>query len=231
MNHHQVIEFFTTTAKAYDERNRQLAPISENMHFLIRLVLKGLPTRARILCVGAGTGAEILSLAKAYPEWTFVGVDPSVGMLEVCRERLSLAGVLPRCELIQGYVHDVSAEANFDAALSILVGHFVRREDCLGFYQAMYSRLCPGGVLINTEVSFDLYSPEFPSMLKNWEEVQLLMGATPESLSNLAVQMREMLSVISPGEVEDLLNDIGIPLPVRFFQAFMISGWYGVKVA
>ena len=55
------------------------------------------------------------------------------------------------------------------------------------------------------------------------------MGATPESLANLAVQLREMLSVISPAEVEKHLAQSGIVLPVQFYQAFMISGWYGIK--
>jgi tRNA (cmo5U34)-methyltransferase len=224
-----VIDQFTNAAKSYDERNRQLAPIADNMHFLIRLVLKNAPVRARVLCVGVGTGAEILSLSKAFPEWTFVGIDPSVGMLDVCRERLDGAGVLDRCELIQGYVHDVPPGENFDVALSILVAHFVKREDRLNFYQAMCSRLFSNGVLVSTEISFDLNSPEFPLMLKNWAEVQSLMGATPESLANLSVQLRDMLSVISPLQTEGLLKQSGIEVPVRFFQAFMISGWYGMK--
>src|SRR5512133_1141600 len=100
-----VIDHFTDTAKVYDERNRQLAPIINNLHFLIRLILKNAPVRARVLCVGVGTGAEILSLSEAFAEWTFVGVDPSVGMIDICRERLSNAGVMNRCELINGYVH------------------------------------------------------------------------------------------------------------------------------
>lgn len=224
-----VIDHFTEAAKVYDEKNRQLAPIADNMHFLIRLILKNAPVRARILCVGVGTGAEILSLSKAFPEWTFVGVDPSVGMLNVCRERLEAAGVLSRCELIQGYVHDVPPGEDFDVALSVLVAHFVKREDRLNFYQAMSNRLCTGGFLINTEISYELNSLEFPLMLKNWEAVQLLMGATPESLANLSQVLREMLSVISPIETEKLLKQSGIHLPVRFFQAFMISGWYGTK--
>ena len=224
-----VIDHFTEAAKVYDEKNRQLAPIADNMHFLIRLILKNAPVRARALCVGVGTGAEILSLSKAFPEWTFVGVDPSIGMLNVCRERLETAGVLNRCELIQGYVHDVPPGENFDVALSVLVAHFVKHEDRLSFFQAMSSRLRPNGVLINTEISYDLNSPEFPLMLKNWEAVQLLMGATPESLANLSQVLREMLSVMSPTETENLLKQSGIQLPVRFFQAFMISGWYGTK--
>ena len=157
-----VIDQFTEAAKVYDEKNRQLAPIADNMHFLIRLILKNAPVRARVLCVGVGTGAEILSLSKAFTEWTFVGVDPSIGMLDVCRERLGTAGVLSRCELIQGYVHDVPPGENFDVTLSVLVAHFVKREDRLSFYQAMSGRLCNGGFLINTEISYDLESQEFP---------------------------------------------------------------------
>lgn len=226
-----VIDHFTDAAKVYDERNRQLAPIAENMHFLIRLILKHAPVRARVLCVGVGTGAEILSLSKAFPEWTFVGVDPSIGMLDVCRANLKNAGVLNRCELIQGYVHDAPLGENFDAAVSILVAHFVKRDDRLNFYQAMFSRLRPSGTLINTEISFDLNSQEFPLMLKNWEAIQSLMGATPESIANLSQVLREMLSVVSPVETEALLKQSGVTLPVRFFQAFMISGWYGIKNA
>lgn len=224
-----VIDHFTDAARFYDERNRQLAPIADNMHFLIRLILQNSPILSRVLCVGVGTGAEIISLAETFPEWTFVGVDPSIGMLDVCRERLSDAGVLDRCELIQGYVHDVPQGENFNVALSILVAHFVKHEERLSFYQAMCGRLCANGILVNTEISFDLNSPEFPLMLKNWQAVQSMMGATPESIATLPMQLREMLSVISPKETERLLNQSGINLPVRFFQAFMINGWYGVK--
>ncbi len=224
-----VIDFFTQMAGFYDERNRQLMPITENMHFLIRLLFKNAPVRARVLCVGVGTGAEILSLSKVFSEWTFVGVDPSSGMLDVCRERLHDAGVLERCELICGYIHDVPMAEPFDAVLSVLVAHFVKREERLNFYRAIHSHLSEEGIFVSTEISFDLNAQEFPSMLKNWETVQSLMGATPESIANLSVQLREMLSVLSPIETEDLLRQSGFYLPIRFFQAFMISGWYAIK--
>jgi len=222
--------FFNKEAsQAYDERNSKLAPIADNMHFLIRLVLKNLPARSRILCVGVGTGAEILSLSKTFPEWTFLGLDPSAEMLEVCSERLRNAGVLDRCELIHGYVQDLPTGENFDAAVSVLVGHFVKREERLSFYQNITSRIRSDGYLVNTEISFDLNSQEFPSMLKNWEQVQSHMGATAESLASLPMQLREMLTVLPPAEIESLMRQSGITMPVRFFQSFMISGWYGRK--
>jgi tRNA (cmo5U34)-methyltransferase len=221
--------FAREAAKSYDERNKQLAPIADGLHFLIRLILRDHPPRARVLCVGVGTGAEILSLARAFPEWTFVGVDPSPSMIDVCRERLEQAGFMSRCELITGYVQDAPLREPFDIGLTILVGHFVKLEDRLAFYKGVSDRLRPQGVMINAEISFDLNSPEFPSMLKGWEGVQQMMGATSESLARLPELMRTVLTVLSPAKTEELLRQSGIAMPVRFYQAMMICAWYGTK--
>lgn len=226
-----MIELFSDTARAYDEKNLPLATIADTMHFLIGLILQRAPAHARVLCVGTGTGAEILSLSRAFPAWTFVGVDPALGMLEVCGERLDRAGVSDRCELIHGYVQDVPQGEHFDIVLSVLVAHFVKREDRLGFYQAMWKRLRRNGFLVTTEISYDLNTDAFPLMLKNWEAVQSLMGASAESLQSLPIALREQLTVISPTQTESLLKQCGVDVPVRFFQAFMISGWYGIKNA
>ena len=223
-------DFFNADAsKSYDAKNKNLAPIADTMHFLIRLILKDLPKDAHILCVGVGTGAEILSLSRAYPAWTFVGVDPSAAMLKVCGDRLKDAGVADRCHLIHGYVQDAPTGEGFDAVLSILVGHFVKREERADFYRAMTQRLKPEGFLINTEISFDLDSAEFSSMFENWARIQTLMGATEESLKALPKLLRDPLAVLAPQETESLIRSSGIKTPVRFFQAFMITGWYGRK--
>lgn len=218
-------------ATHYDERNAKLSPIAECMHFLFRLTLEDLPQDARILCVGVGTGAEILSLSKAYPGWRFVGSDPSAPMLEVCRERLRKAGVLDRCELIVGKVHDVAETNAFDAALAIMVAHFVDREERPRFYRAIHAALKPGGCFVSTEISYDLASETFSSMLPNWGRIQSLMGATPDSLKALPDTLRKVLTVLSPDETEALWRDAGFDEPVRFFQAFMAHGWYGLKPA
>jgi len=223
-------DFFTKDAsRNYDEKNSRLAPIADNMHFLTRLILKELPARSRILCVGVGTGAEILSLSREYPQWSFVGVDPSAAMLEVCRERMERSGVLDRCEFVHGYVQEVPGGESFDAALSFLVGHFVKRGERLDFYQGMHLRLRRGGYLVNTEISFDLDTEEFPLMLTHWERVQTLMGATPESLASLPRVLRDTLTVLAPSQVEDIMRASGFALPTRFFQALMITGWYARK--
>ena len=216
-------------AKRYDARNSKLLAISDNLHFLVRLVLADLPANARILCVGVGTGAEILSLAQARPGWTFVGVDPSSDMLNVCRDKLAQEGVAERCELIAGYVQDAPVAPAFDAVLSILVAHFIPRTERRAFYRNVFERLKPDGYFVSAEISADLDAAEFPAVLKNWAQVQALMGATPDSLRNLEDTLRNALSVLSPADTVALWRECGLNSPVQFFQAFMVRGWYARK--
>lgn len=222
--------FDRTMAQAYDQRNSALAPISRNLHFLIQLMLEDLPPPARALCIGVGTGAEILSLAEAYPEWSFVGVDPSADMLEVCRDRLRAAGVENRCELIQGYVEAAPRGNPFDVALSILVAHFIQREGRPSFYRNICNRLKPGGHFVTAEISTDLDGPDFPDKLEDWKRIQRRMGATPDSLAGLEKGMRDTLGVLSPLETETLLQDARFAPAVAFLQAFMVRGWRTRKI-
>jgi tRNA (cmo5U34)-methyltransferase len=225
-------DFFTKqTAQHYDERNSKLSRISDCLHFLMSLVLKDLPADSRVLCAGAGTGAEILYLASVFPDWRFVALDPSLAMLDICRERVAAAGYTARCEFVHGYVSDLTRGADFDAVLCMLVAHFVEREDRLSFFRDMTRRLRAGGYLVNAEISFDLGSVEFPAMLKGWEAVQTVMGATPDSLAALPKLMKDVLTVLPPAETEDFMRRSKINTPVRFFQAMMICGWYGTKGA
>ena len=220
--------FNQEVADAYDRRNSGLKPISDSLHFLMRLVLADLPADSRVLCVGVGTGAEILSLARAFPRWAFVGVDPSAEMLAVGAHRLTEAGVMDRCDLIQGYVEDV-VETGFDAVVSLLVAHFIRREGRPAFYAAIADRLKPSGRFVSAEISGDLDAPEFPAMLADWKQVQTLMGATPESLAKLEDGLRDVLGVLPVMETETLWRNAGFALPVLFFQAFMIRGWHATR--
>ncbi|HEY0963656.1 MAG TPA: class I SAM-dependent methyltransferase [Pseudomonadales bacterium] len=218
-------------AERYDERNSRLNRISDCLHFLTGLALQALPSDARVLCAGVGTGAELLYLARLFPRWTFVALDPSLPMLDVCRGRCTEAGIHERCEFVHGHVNDLPQGAQFDAALSILVAHFIPRAERPAFLQAMTQRLKPRGYLVTAEISCDLESAAFPPMLDTWKSVQTLMGATAESLAALPRQLREVLTVLPPEETEDLMRASGIDTPVRFFQAFMICGWYGQKAS
>lgn len=58
-------------AASYDRRWEKLSTIMETLHLLSDFAFQNLPPKARVLCVGAGTGAEVIALAKKNPEWKF----------------------------------------------------------------------------------------------------------------------------------------------------------------
>ena len=80
--------FNKSHAASYDDQWRKLSPMMEGMHFLVRILLKDLPENANILCVGAGTGAEIMALAHTFPKWKFTAVEPAGAMLDECRNKI-----------------------------------------------------------------------------------------------------------------------------------------------
>ena len=96
--------FDQTVADKYDQQAARLAPLRDALHLLIGVVFSGLPAQARVLCAGAGTGAELLYLAEKFPQWHFTAVEPSAPMLEVCRRRAAESGIASRCVFHEGYL-------------------------------------------------------------------------------------------------------------------------------
>jgi tRNA (cmo5U34)-methyltransferase len=151
-------------------------------------------------------------------------------MLDVCRRRVEESGLSSRCELFHGYVADVAEEAAFDGALCLLVAHFLKGADRQALFDGISRRLRPNGCLITAEISFDLDSPLFESMLEQWKALHRHAGATDENLAGMAHMLRETISVIAPETTEILLQNSGLPLPVQFFQSLLIRAWYGRKL-
>lgn len=223
--------FFNKNASAsYDERQRRLAPIVDNLHFLIGLTLQNLPQDASILCVGVGTGGEIIKLAEAHLGWRFTGIDPSSDMLDVCRTQLENRGLSGRVKLFHGYLSDYAASDTFDAVLCLLVTQFVKDHDQRqGLFNAMAQRLKPHAYLINAELSADMASPEFSDLLEKWKVMQMLAGSTLEQVENILPVWKDHVSIVPPLVIENFLRNSGFSTPVQFYQSFLIHAWYSRK--
>ena len=217
-------------ADAYDDRFSKISPIRVNLDFLIRLVLDDLPDDARVLCVGVGTGTEIVELANAYPRWRFTGVDPSAPMLEVCRAKVGRHGLTARCELVHGYVSDLPPGGAFDAVLCLLVTQFVLdTSERQKMFDVMAGQLRPGGYLVNAEISDDMSSPEFGDIAEKWKTMHRYAGATAPETENIVNMLRQHVAVAPPSVIERYLRNSGFSRPVQFFQSLLIRAWYARK--
>lgn len=59
-NQKQPVFFGKEQASSYDQQWAKLAPIRDALHLLLRIRLSELPNDAHILCIGVGTGSELL---------------------------------------------------------------------------------------------------------------------------------------------------------------------------
>ena len=93
MQKEEITAIFNKQASSYEQQWSKMASINDALYLLTSTVLSELPLKANILCVGAGTGAEILYLAQKFPEWHFTAVEPSTAMLDVFRRRAEEHGI------------------------------------------------------------------------------------------------------------------------------------------
>lgn len=222
--------FNKNASSVYNERQQKLAPITDNLHFLINLVLHELTEEASILCVGVGTGTEIIKLAQWHPHWRFVGVDPSADMLNVCRLQLEEHGLSHRVALFHGYLTELPGADKFNAVLCLLVSQFIKADnERQMLFDMMASRLDPKGYLINAELSADLETPEFYAQLEAWKAMQSIAGSTQEQVANILPVWKEHVSILPPASIERFLRRSGFAMPIPFFQSLLIHAWYSRK--
>jgi tRNA (cmo5U34)-methyltransferase len=228
MQKEEITVIFDRQAATYDQQWSKMSAINGALHLLTSAVLSELPATAKVLCVGAGTGAEILYLAQRFPGWHFTAVEPSVPMLEVFRRKAEENGILSRCVLHAGYIDSLPTSESFDGATAFLVSQFIlSREHRVAFFESIARRLRPNGLLVSSDLAGDLSTLECESLLAVWFKLMSDSGLTNEGLERMRITYTRDVAVLPPAEVGKMIGQGGFEPPVRFFQAGMIHAWYG----
>ncbi len=232
MQREEITALFDKQASSYDQQWSKMAPINGALHLLMRAVLSELPPQANILCVGAGTGAEILSLAQHFPDWRFTAVEPSTAMLEVFQRRAEEQGIASRCVFHPGYLDTLPSQGSFDAATAFLVSQFIPERDVrAAFFQSIAERLCPTGILLSSDLAGDLAATDCQDLLDVWFRVMSGSGSlpSPEGIKRMREAYGRDVAILPPQDVRDIITRGGFDSPVLFFQAGMIHAWYAKR--
>lgn len=90
-----------------------------------------------VLIVGCGTGYELGYLLQLFPNWSFTATDLSATMLDKAKQYIQPLDALHRVEFALADVDQLKTEQTYDAALSILVTHFVPYAQKLNFLKQL----------------------------------------------------------------------------------------------
>lgn len=219
-------------ASSYDKQRAKMAPMKDALHLCMRMVLSDLPANARVLCIGVGTGAELIDLAQAFPQWRFTAVEPATPMLEVCRQRAEECGIASRCTFHEGYLDTLPESDFFDAATSILVSQFLMQaEERRDFFDEIAARLRPDGYLVNADLAADMSASAFKSLFEVWLRMLKYSDLPDAEVEKFRASFGKEVAVLPPQEIESLIASSDFGAPILFCQTLFIHAWYSRKLA
>jgi tRNA (cmo5U34)-methyltransferase len=227
MQQEEIKQLFDSQAPGYDRQWARMSPIRDCLHFLLEPVFAELPEDARVLCVGAGTGAEMAHFARVFPRWKFTAVDPSGAMLEVCRTRAAAEGFESRCTFHEGYVDSLPVDEKHHGATCFLVSQFILVPEArTGLFRDIAARLLPAGILASSDLASDRESRDYEQLLVPWFRMMSQSGIQPEALERMRNAYAKDVSILPAVRVAAHIAAGGFDPPVQFYQAGLIHGWF-----
>lgn len=231
-NQQSPILFDQKAAASYDEKTALWAPGRDALFSLMRLIFAELPAEARILCVGAGTGTEMIALARAFPQYQFTAVEPASAMLDICRQKAEENSITSRCTFHEGYLDSLPASDLFDAATCLLVSQFLKEaEERSHFFGQIVQRLRPDGVLISSDLVLGLSPLVHESLFEVWLRMLGGSGWSEADIEKMRAAWRLQIAALTPPEIEAIIAAGGFDTPVLFFQTLFIHAWFSKRTA
>lgn len=232
MNQTEITQLFEQQAAGYNQQWANMAPINQTLHFLLKSTLTALPVKANILCVGAGTGTELIYLAKHFPQWTFTALEPSAAMLAICREETQKAGVAARCHFHHGYLDSLPDIPHYHAATCFLVSHFMLdqtvRKD---FFKQIATKLITNGILVSADLAADTESVHYDALLGFWLGLMSQAIVSPADISKLKTAYSNDVAIVAPQKLAKMIQSAGFTPPTPIYQAGMIHAFFAKRCA
>lgn len=188
------------------------------------LLAERTPSRGVFLVVGAGGGLDTQALAKAGPDWRFVGVDPAPKMLDLAR---TIVGdeVNNRLQLIEGVASD-APDGPYDAATLILVLGMIPDDGSkLSTMKEIHRRLRPGAPFVLVDRCDDRDGPDFKRNVDRYAAYAQASGVDPATVAGAYESQKANPGLVPAARDETLLREAGFTGTERFYQGMAWFGW------
>lgn len=213
----------------YDQRIQGLVPGYQTLQEITPAVLVSrVPKNARILVVGAGSAAEILALAATGSDWSITGIDPSPDMLNLARRKIETNGLSDRVQLQTTDLAHFRPEVPFDAAVSLLVAHFIPDDGAKdAFVDDLARCLKPDAPLLLGDLTEWALEPDNASY-RHWASAR---GKSPTEVDAMFTRMVQNFHPIGEQRLAVLLAEKGFRAPQCYFQALSVRAFLTYREA
>ncbi|AOT10801.1 class I SAM-dependent methyltransferase [Pseudoalteromonas luteoviolacea] len=214
-------------ALSYDKRIGKLVPGYELLHHTTAAQLSViLEKEATLLVVGAGTGKEVIELAKLNAHWRFIAQDVSADMLSIADQNFTNLGLNDRVTIHHGPLEDVTYQA--DAALCILVMHFVKDDGGkAALLKQISTNLRPNGYLFLADLMLPDTSFERAAQL---QYCQTELGLSEAGAKTMRSNFQETFYPVDNARLTELAHQAGFGSPTSYFKALGFSAYTIAKL-
>lgn len=209
--------FTAEDANGYDQKITIVVPGYSTLHQSAAALLRTLlPDDARILIIGAGTGADALALAAQNPSWQLTCVEPLAEMLDRAREKTA---AIAHINYHHGYLAELPPGEPYDAALCQLVSHFIpERAAKAQLLRDIAARLKSGGYLIQTDI---IESDELPALIR----FARAQGMPAEGEPLMEKRFNADMHPLAIEDFSQLASENGFRVQKTYFRTLTICGW------
>ena len=136
-----------------------IAPIYDPLAFLVygnnlidakKIFFEKIPSHARLLLMGGGTGNILNDLLKKKPDIIVDFVEASSGMMKIATKNLKKE-FQPRVNFITGDHHSIPKDVQYDVITSFFVIDCFKQQDAVEFARAITSVLKHDGIWLFTD--------------------------------------------------------------------------------
>ncbi|MFA6710141.1 MAG: methyltransferase domain-containing protein [Candidatus Methanomethylophilaceae archaeon] len=214
--------------KGYDGRVPLTIPGYEEIHKRIADTVGSLDERPRYwLDTGCGTGTLVAGNVDRFPDTEFILADPSSGMQDAARSKLSGK---QNCSFVEKGTEDVNfGNGTLDVITAVLCHGYYDREGRRKATENCYRLLREGGLYFTVEHIRQDTDEETDAAMGRWRKFLIEGGRTPEETDAYLDRRDTVFFPITVREHTDLLKECGFREVNVFWRSCSDAGFLASK--
>jgi len=216
----------------YDIKISTVLPYYSCFHQETINLVRSLPSVPKVwLDTGCGTGSLVLRAIGQFPDTKFLLLDPSEGMLQQAREKLSSCPPERLGFLKASATQELSGEPEEepDVITAIQCHHYLDRENRRKAVRVCHELLRDGGIFITFENIRPLTEEGIALGKRYWGSFQKACGRSDEETEQHLERFGTEYFPITVEEHLALLRETGFRTVELFWYSYMQAGFYCIK--